>query len=205
MTDQNPERTGPEGPPAPPTKIATLPPIPILTNQHPHSKTTGEPIRPTLVLVAMVALFLAATGVALTYALHWWAAVHPPSYPGSARLIGWVKPDPGKWLSLTLEGILAAVVALVAGVSGAVGFHAWNGWRWTRWGAIVALALNGVVTALFSWWGLIGVGLVLIGGTLLWLPRTGEFFRQFEDHRTRRADAYRRPEQIVYGRLPRFR
>ena len=43
-----------------------------------------------------------------------------PSSPYSAskassdHLVQWVAPDPGKWLSLTLEGVLALVLVLVA-------------------------------------------------------------------------------------------
>lgn len=199
------ETTGSAPQQAEPAPIATLPPLPVLRNEYPRSPRTGEPVRPALVLVAMVALLLAASGVAVTYALHWWAAVHPATYPTSARLIRWVQPDPGKWLSLTLEVVLAVVVAVVAGFSGYVGHHAWNGWRWTRWGALVALALNGAVAALFSWWGLIGVGFAVAASALLFTPRVTEFFRQFEAHRAHRPLGYRRPERVFYGRLPRFR
>lgn len=188
-----------------PKQIATLPPLQELATEPAPSPRTGEPRRPWLVVVALVLMCLAAAGVAVTYALHWWDAAHPAAYPTSARLIEWVEPEPGKWLSLTLEGVLAAVAALVAGVSGAVGFHAWNGWRWTRWAGLVAVALNGAVVALFSWWGLIGLGLSLLATIALFLPPVGEFYRRFEIHRGTRPAPYRRPDAIFYGRLPRFR
>ena len=199
------ETTGPARRQAEPAPIATLPPLPVLRNEHPRSPRTGEPVRPAVVLAAMIALLLAAAGLAVTYALHWWAAAHPNTYPTSAWLIEWVEPDPGKWLSLTLEGVLALVVAVVAGFSGYVGYHAWHGWRWTRWGAVAATALNGVAAALFGWWGLIGVGLAAAATALLFLPRSGIFFDQFEAHRAHRPVGYQRRERVFYGRLPRFR
>lgn len=188
-----------------PKPIATLPPIPVLHNQHLISSRTGEPVRPATVVVAMVAFMLSAAGVAVAYGIHWWQAAHPETYPSSAWLIGWVEPEPGKWLSLTLEAALAAVVALVTGLCGVAGLQAWNGWRWTRWLGPVALVLAGAMTALLSWWGLIAVALALAGCAALFLPRTREFFRQFESHRGTGPTAYRRPEQIFYGRLPRYR
>lgn len=209
MTDESPGRTpaAPADAAARPTpkEIATLPPLPVLTNQLHISRRTGEPGRPAVVVVAMVDMFLAGAGIALTYALHWWAAAHPPTYPTSARLIEWIDPPPGKWLSLTLEGALALVVAVTAGISGAAGYNAWHGWRPSRWLALGALLLNGAVAALFSWWGLIGVALAAVGTALLWLPPAGAFFTQFDAHRARRAPGYRRPVEIFYGRLPRFR
>ncbi|MCC2594256.1 hypothetical protein LKO27_12650 [Tessaracoccus sp. OS52] len=188
-----------------PKEIATLPPLPQLTDEAPPSPRTGEPRRPALVLVAMIAFLLATAATAVTYGIHWWLAAHPESYASSARLVEWVEPQPGKWLSLTLEGALAIVAALVGGFTGAVGFQAWNGWRWSRWAGLVAIALNGAVVALFSWWGLVALGLAVVGALLLLLPPVTEFFRRFEVHRGKRPPAYRRPEKVFYGRLPRYR
>lgn len=186
-------------------EIATLPPLQHLSDEVPPSPKTGEPRRPALVLVSMVIFALSAAATAVTYGHHWWLAAHPDSYAGSARLIGWVEPEPGKWLALTLEGVLAIVAALVAGVTGAVGFQAWNGWRWSRWAGLVAVALAAAVAVLFSWLGLIAVGLAAVGAVLLFMPPITKFFELFEVHRGKRPLPYRRPEQVFYGRLPRYR
>lgn len=186
-------------------EIATLPPLQHLSDEVPPSPRTGEPRRPALVLVAMLVFLLSAAATAVTYGHHWWLAVYPENYASSARLIQWVEPEPGKWLALTLEGVLAVTAALVAGVTGAVGFQAWNGWRWSRWAGPVAVALSGVVALLFSWMGIIAVGLAAVGAVLLFMPPVTEFFTRFEVHRGKRPPPYRRPERVFYGRLPRYR
>lgn len=201
--DPQPPATVPSG--RGPKEIATLPPLPQLRNESPPSRRTGEPVRPALALLALVVFQLAAAGVAFTYGWHWWRAAHPRSYSMSARLIEWVDPEPGKWLALTLEGVLAAVAALVASACGVAGFQAWNGWRWSRWAGVVALGLTGVLTTLFTWWGLIPVGLALLGAVLLFLPPMTRFYRHFDVFRTTGRLPYRRPERIFYGRLPRYR
>lgn len=188
-----------------PQPIATLPPLPVLNNELPVSARTGEPPRPALVVVALVSLLLAAAGVVVIYGLHWWAAANPGNYASSARLIEWVDPEPGKWLALTLEGILAVVAAIVAGACGIAGVQAWHGHRWSRWAAVVALALTGALTALFDWTGLVAAGLAAVGTVLLFLPPVSRFFRDFASFRAVGHTPYRRPERIVYGRLPRYR
>ncbi len=199
MTDQTTRSTND------PQPIATLPPLPVLNNELPTSARTGEPPRPALALVSLVLLTVAAAGVAVTYGLHWWAAANPGNYANSAQLIEWVDPEPGKWLALTLEGVLAIVAALTAGACGIAGVQAWNGHRWSRWAGLVALALTGGLTALFDWTGLIPVGLALVGTVLLFTPPLTRFFRAFATFRTVGHAPYRRPERIFYGRLPRYR
>lgn len=188
-----------------PEEIATLPPLPVLNNELPTSPRTGEPTRPAVALVALVVFQLAAGAVAVTYGLHWWAAAHPESYPTSARLIQWVAPQPGKWLSLTLEGVLAATAALVAGACGVAGVQAWRGWKASRWVGLAALLLTGALAALFDWSALVSVGLALVGAVLLFLPPMTRFFRDFTTFRSLGHAPYRRPERVFYGRLPRFR
>lgn len=202
-----PAHSGPLASPrqGPPKDIATLPPLQVLRNESPPSPRTGEPTRPIFALLALVIGCLAAAAVAGAYAHHWWLAAHPASYPTSARLIEWVKPDPGKWLALTLEGILAAVTTLVAGACGVAGFQAWNGWRWSRWAGVVAVALTGAFTALVSNWGFIAVGLGALAAVMGFLPQMSKFFRDFAAHRAGRPEPYRRPDRIFYGRLPRYR
>ena len=189
-----------------PTKeIATLPPLPVLTDRDPPSPRTGEPRRPWPVAVAHVLFQLAVAGVALAYAVHWWLAAHPESYPTSARLIEWLAPDPGKWLSLTVEGVLAIIVAVTGGALGVAGFQAWNGWRWSRWAGLVAVGLTGWLVALLNWWAAIPLGLAVVAAALPFLPRSTRFFAQFAKQREHRPEPYRRPQQITYGRLPRYR
>lgn len=185
--------------------IATLPPLPVLQRHDAVSPRTGMPTRPRLVLVAHVLLQLAVAGVVVTYGWHFYRAVTPQTYPGSAHLVVWLEPEPGKWLSLTLEGAIAALAALVGGACGVAGFQAWNGWRWSRWAAVAAVLLTGALTALVSWVGLAAAIPAVIGTTLLFLPPASRFFARFARHRAQEPEPYRRPERIYYGRLPRFR
>lgn len=188
-----------------PKQIATLPPIEELRNDVPLSPRTGEPKRPVPVAIAAVLLYLAATALAVVYGFRWWEAAHPETYPTSARLIEWVDPDPGKWLSLLLEGIFAAALVLAAGACAVVGFQAWNGWRWSRWAGLVALVLTGAFVAIIDNWALIGLGLAAVGTALLFLPQVGTYFRRWDQVRAEKPTPYRRPDRIQYGRLPRFR
>lgn len=188
-----------------PKEIVTLPPLPVLNNELPTSPRTGEPHRPPVVLVAFILLVLAAASVAVTYGLHWWAAANPENYADSARLIGWVDPEPGKWLSLTLEGALAIFAALAAAACGVAGLQAWRSQQWSRWAGLVAVVLTGGMTALFDWTGLVSAGLAVVGAALLFTPPATRFFREFIAFRAVGHAPYRRPERIFYGRLPRFR
>ncbi len=190
---------------AAPKEIATLPPLPVLRQDVPLSKLTGEPPRPWSVLVGLVLFCLAAAAVTGVYAHHWWLAVFPNTYPSSAHLVQWVAPDPGKWLSLTLEGVLALVLVLVAGACAVAGYQAWIGWNWARIISIAALGLTGVAVLLFDLWALVAVGLALLGTVCVFLPDTTRYFRYFKAHRARLEETYRTPERIFYGRLPRFR
>lgn len=191
--------------PTTPKPIATLPPLPVLQQHEAVSERTGVPVRPATILVAHILLQLAVAGVAVAYGWHWYRAAFPETYPVSAHLIQWVAPDPGKWLSLTLEGVLAAATALVGGACGVAGFQAWNGWRWSRWAGVVAVVLTGALVAVLNWVALAAVVPAVAGAVLLFLPAATGFFDRFARHRRRMPEPYRRPEQIIYGRLPRFR
>ena len=162
----------------------------------------GPPVGAT---VALVLFSLAGAFVAVSYGIHWWRAADPETYATSARLIEWVKPEPGKWRSLAYEGLLAAIVAIVSTACVVPGFQAWNGWRWSRWAGLLAIALAGGYTALMNWWAAPAIGLTLLGSALLFLPPMTRAFREFGQHRATGRPAYRRPERIFYGRLPRFR
>ena len=134
-----------------------------------------------------------------------WLAAHPESYSTSARLIQWVAPEPGKWVSLTLEGVFAASLVIAAGACGVVGFQAWNGWRWARWAGLAALVLAGGFATVLNDWAFVGVALAVPGVALLFLPDVTRYFAHWEQVRAERPEHYRRPAAIVYGRLPRFR
>lgn len=193
------------GPTRRPKEILTLPPLPELRRDVPLHPRTGVPPRPWTITAALVLLELAVLGVAVSYGWHWYRAAFTQTYPGSAHLIGWVEPDPGKWLSLTLEGVIAALAALVGGACGVAGFNGWNGWKASRVLGIVAVALTIVWTVLVSWVGLAAVVPAVLGTALLWFRPSSTFFRHFAQHRVVRPEPYRRPETIHYGRLPRFR
>ena len=155
--------------------------------------------------MGLVLFCLAAAAVTAVYARHWWLAVHPNTYSSSAHLIQWVAPAPGKWLSLTLEGVLALLLVLVAGACAVAGYQAWIGWSWARIISVASLALTGVAVLLFDLWALVAVGLALLGTVCVFLPDTTRYFRYFEAHRAKLEETYRTPERIFYGRLPRFR
>jgi hypothetical protein len=186
-------------------EIATLPPLAELKNEVRLSPRTGEPRRPALLVVSSVLLYLAVAAVAFSYGWHWYRAAFTESYMVSAHLTGWVEPEPGKWVSLFLEFVYAGLAGLAGAAAGVVGFHAWNGERWTRWGGMIALALAGVVATLVNLWGLIALGLVLLGVAGLFLPPVGRYFREWEQVRAEVAPTYRRPTSVFYGRLPRYR
>jgi hypothetical protein len=186
-------------------EIATLPPIEEVRGDVPLSPRTGEPVRPAVLLVSSVLFQLTVVSLGAAYALHWWEAAHPDTYATSARLIEWVSPEPGRWLSLTLEGALAAALVLAAGAAGVVGFHAWTGGAWTRWGGWVAVLLGAGFAVVLGDLAFVGVGLGAVAAGLLLLPRVGRYFREWGEVRGRLPVRYRRPDSIVYGRLARFR
>lgn len=192
-------------PPVAPKEIATLPPLPSTNGQLKLSGRTGEPTRPWTVTIALLLMCLAAAVVAVLYGQHWWLAVHPESYPTSAQLLVWLTPDPGKWFSLTLEGVLALIAFLAAGACGWAGFQGWNGWAFSRWAGMSAVALTGLATVAFAPLGLVALGLAVVSTLLLLLPASLRFFRDFDLHREVPVIGWRRPERILYGRLPRFR
>lgn len=186
-------------------QIATLPPLEELQGGVPLSRRTGEPRRPVVLALASVLLYLAVASAVGAYAWHWWMAAHPASYANSAWLIAWTDPAPGTWLSLTLEVALAAALALAAGAAGIAGFQAWNGWRWARWAGLVAAALMGGFMAITHWYAAVPVGLTALGAGLLFLPPVTRYFRHWTQVRATRPAPYRRPGEIHYGRLARFR
>ena len=188
-----------------PKPIATLPPLPVLQQHDAVSPRTGVPARNATITVGHVLFQVAVLGVAVAYGWHFYRAVNTETYLASAHLIGWLDPEPGKWLSLTLEGAIAALTALTGGALGVAGFQAWNGWRWSRWLGVFAVALTGAYTALVSWVGLAAVIPAALAAIALFLPASSQFFAQFARHRRRQPDRYRRPEHVFYGRLPRFR
>ncbi|NHB85374.1 hypothetical protein G7085_14130 [Tessaracoccus sp. HDW20] len=167
-----------------PKQIETLPPLGELVKGTTLSPRTGEPPRPVAAWISAAASYLAVAVVIAVYALHWWLAAHPGTYPTSARLIAWVAPDPGKWLSLTLEGVLAAASVLAAGAVGVAGFQAWNGWRWSRWAGLVGLLLMGGFAAVTSDWAFIGVGLALVTAVLAFLPPMSRYFAAWAEVRS---------------------
>lgn len=184
-------------------QIATLPPIEEIQGGVPLSPRTGEPRRPITVWLAAISAYLAVAALAAAYGWHWYRAVYPETYAGSARIIRWLDPEPGKWQSLAIEGGLAAALVLAAGAIGVAGFQAWNGWGWARWAGLIAVALAGGFTAVVSDLGYIGLGLSAVAAALIWFP--SRYYRQWRQVRNERPEPYRRPGQIFYGRLPRFR
>ncbi|MDO5678358.1 MAG: hypothetical protein Q4G35_12730 [Propionibacteriaceae bacterium] len=188
-----------------PKQIATLPPLEELRRDVPRSKRTGEPRRPVVVGAAAVILYLAVAAAMAVYCWHWWLAAHVGTYLESAWLVEWTKPEMGKWLSLTLEAVIAIALAAAAGAAGVAGFQAWNGWRFSRWFGLAAVALMAGFTAITSWWAIIPTGLTVVGVGLLFLPPVSRYFAHWREVRAERPEVYRRPSEVFYGRLPRYR
>lgn len=188
-----------------PKEIATLPPLEELHDQVPLSERTGQPRRPIIAGVGAIASYFAALALTISYGIHWWDAAHPRTYPSSSRLVTWLDPEPGKWLSLTLEGVLALALVIAAGSVAVAGFQAWNGWRWSRWAGLVAVGFTAGFAAVVNDWAYIGIGLAVVSAVLIFLPPMTKYFSQWDRVRNETIAPYRRPERIYYGRLPRFR
>ena len=185
-------------------EIATLPPIEVLAPATPTSPRTGEPPRPAALWISSVLLHLASAALAGAYGWHWWQAAHSDTYGASARLIGWLEPEPGKWLSLLLEGIFALALVLAAGACSTIGYQSWIGRRWTRPASFAALTLTAGFAAILNHAAFIGLGLAVAGAALLWLPSLSTYHSHWEQLRAARQGGYRRPESIHYGPLARY-
>lgn len=188
-----------------PKQIATLPPIEESRVEVPLSERTGEPRRPAVVVASVLLLYAAAVALAVVYALHWWDAAHPGTYPESARLIAWVSPEPGRWLSLLLEGGFAAAVVLAAGACGVAAYQAWAGVPVSRWAGVSAVALSLGFAIITDNRAFAGFALAGLGAGLLFLSPVTRYLNQWARLRREDRHPYRRPPAIFYGRLPRFR
>lgn len=186
-------------------EIRTLPPIEVLRQTTPTSPRTGEPPRTPALWVSAILLHVASAALAGAYGLHWWQAAHTETYAASARAIAWLEPEPGKWLSLLIEGLLALALVLAAGACSVVGLQTWNGRRWARTASPLAVALAAGFALALNDWAVIGLVLAAAGAALLWLPSVTVYLRRWDELRAIRQEGYRRPESIHYGRLPRFR
>lgn len=186
-------------------EIATLPPLAELKLETPLSPRTGEPRRPVVLGIAAAVLYLTVVAVGFSYGWHWYRAAYSETYPISAHLTQWIEPDPGKWLSLTLEFVYAGLALLAAGAAGVTGFQAWNGRRWARLGALIALVLAALQTLLVNQYGYIALGIVAVGGALLFLRPVSRYLGEWDEVRSRQPVRYRRPASVYYGRLPRYR
>ncbi|HMR48851.1 MAG TPA: hypothetical protein PKE40_06205 [Arachnia sp.] len=185
-------------------EIATLPPIEVLAPGTPTSPRTGEPPRPVALWVSSILLHLASAALAGAYARHWWQAAHAETYGSSARLIGWLEPDPGKWLSLLLEGVFALALVLAAGACSVIGHQSWRGQRWTRPASVAAPIVAAGFVAILNDAALAGFVLAVAGAALLWLPSLTTYYSRWEQLRAAGPGGYRTPESIHYGRLARF-
>lgn len=195
----------PSATPGAPKEIATLPPLPVIAEVLSLSERTGEPRRHPLIVASVVTGYLSGAATTGMYALSWWQAAHQDSFAGSAQLLTWVNPPPGKWLALTLVAVLGAVAALMVAAPAVVAYNAWAGQRWTRIGGLIATAIVVIGTVLFSPWGWIAVGLAAISSVLLWLPPATQYFRQWQQFRWHQPTKRRAETPIMYGPLARYR
>lgn len=185
-------------------EIATYPPIEISDESTPVSPRTGEPRRTWPITLATTVSYLGIAALAWVYGWHWFRAAYPENYPMSAHLTSWIEPQPGAWLSLTLECCYAALVAFSGAVIGLTGYHAWLGSPRVRRVGFAALVGPILVTVFINWYGLIPLGLAGLSLGAIWLPSAGRFFAQWQQIRQAKVETYRRPDQVFYGRLPRY-
>jgi hypothetical protein len=152
-------------------------------DSYPTSSRTGEPKRPALVMVAIVACWLSVATTIVAFGQWWWQAAHIPTFHASARLLTWTQPDPVSALAITLVLVIAAIAVLMVAAAGLVGYNAWTGQRWVRVAALICLAVTGL-SFLLTWWFTAAMAPLAIGAALLWLPPARRFFDAMAASRT---------------------
>jgi hypothetical protein len=167
-----------------PTEIATLPPLEV-THQasYPTSPRTGEPKRPAVLMVAIVACWLSVATTIVAFGQWWWQAAHIPTFHASARLLTWTQPDPVSALAITLVLVIAAIAVVMVAAAGLVGYNAWTGQRWVRVAGLICFLVTGL-SFLVSWWFTAAMAPLAVGVGLLWLPPVRRFFDAMAASRT---------------------
>ena len=161
--------------------IATLPLLtPEAEAAYPLSTRTGEPQRPVVLMVAIVACWLSAACTAVAFGWWWWQAAHIPTFTSSARLLAWTHPDPVSALAIVMVMLVGLIGLLMVAAAGTAAYNSWAGKRWVRLGGLVCLAVTGL-SFLLSWWFSVAMIPLAIGVVLLWLPPVGRFLSAMED------------------------
>jgi len=167
-----------------PTEIATLPPLPDhAAVEYPRSQHTGEPRRPWILLVAIVACWLSVAATVGAFAWWWYQATTITEFHASARLLTWTHPDPVSALAIAMVILVGLIGLLMAAAAGTAGYNAWAGHRWIRIGGLVCLAVTGL-SFLLNWWFTYAMIPLAVGVALFWLPPVRRFFAAMDDMRT---------------------
>jgi len=167
-----------------PGTIATWPALtPETEKRYPVSARTGEPRRPRILLVAIIACWLSVACTVVAFGAWWWQAVHIPTFTSSARLLTWTHPDPVSALAIVMVILVGLIGLLMVAAAGTVAYNAWAGKRWIRVGALVCVAVTGL-SFLLTWWFSSAMIPLAIGAALLWLPPVNRFFTAMDDLQT---------------------
>jgi len=166
--------------------IATFPPLtPDVDKSYPRSKHTGEPRRPVLLLIAVIACWFSIPCTIAAFAWWWWRAAHIPTFHSSARLLTWTHPDPVSALAITMVILIGLIAACMVIAAGTAAYNAWAGASWIRPTALVCLAVT-ALSFLVTWWFSLAMIPLAIGAVLLWLPPVKHFLTAMTDFRTPR-------------------
>lgn len=162
---------------------------------------TGEPRRPALIWVSTITGLSAVAVMVATLLWSYWNAV--TDFSRAAWVFGLVSdPKPGIQVALVAAVTLATVVAAAA--TAITAYYGWWGYSWTRVSAIVS-AFTSALMLLLNPVGWAAIGLTIIAGALLWLPRVGRFFSEWRQVRHPEISFGAPVTSVHYGPLPKYR
>ncbi|MDR2929476.1 MAG: hypothetical protein LBV06_00995 [Propionibacteriaceae bacterium] len=162
-------------------EIATLPAIqPEAQKGYRLSEHTGEPIRPRILVVAIVLAWVSVATTIVAFGAWWWQARRVASFHDSARLLTWTHPDPVSALAIVMVILIGLIGLLMVASAGMVAYNAWAGARWIRVAGLVALGVTGL-SFLLTWWFSVAMIPLALAVGLLWLPVVSRFFAAMDD------------------------
>jgi hypothetical protein len=152
-------------------------------------------------VLAVVGLGWAAVALTIgAFAWWWWQAASVTGLNDSARLLGWVQPDPVSVSAVVLVMVIGLIALLMVAAAGVVAYNTWSGQSWIRVGALVCLAVGGL-SGLLNWWFMAALVPLALAAGLLWLPAVGRFLRAMDQSRA--IELVRVPtSDILYGPQP---
>lgn len=162
---------------------------------------TGEPWRPLLIWVSTIS-GLCAVAVMIS-ALLWsfWNAVSAFS---SATWLFAQFPTPTPAVQVGLVAGATAATLIAAAPTAITAFYGWWGYPWTRVSAIIS-AVASLLMLLLNPLGWVAIGLTMLAGGLLWLPRASRFFTEWQLRRHPMIAFGAPTTSVQYGPLPKYR